>query len=290
MGVFLRKKPAFTGTPTVIPPGPQTGLIFLQNNAVNSDIEIRWSGANMVSRTTHTIIWKANYTQQTGYYATAWHSQIIPDTFPASVYEYGTHPFPSAAGAHDGNGQCIDGTGSVGTVHYYEIAGLGASDFICTAGGSPLIVTKGTWVLQARTCEIVSGTILRHTFYPDLTNFPAYSIVQDNLVANLPGTPTNPCFQFACSPWRADHPDPGKNDETPFGTLRGFAQFSARLNVTDIQTEGNSDSNSPQTSAGSASVWYINKNPTPSDVSDKSGAGHSPSYTNSNRPTQYNNP
>lgn len=283
-------RPSFCVPVLPAAPPPIFGLIFPANNTNNSNIELRWSGANLLPRNTHTAIWKVNYLQQAGYYATAWHTQVIADTFPASVYEYGTHPFPSAAGAKDGNGQCTDGTGGSGTVHYYEIAGLGASDFICTAGGSPLIVTKNTWVLQARTCEVISGTTLRHTFYPDLTNNASYSIVQDNLVANLPGTPTSPCFQLSCSPWRADHPAAGQNDETINGTLRGIALFNARLTLSDIQTEGNSDSNSPQTSAGSASVWYINKNPTPSDISDKSGAGHSPSYssnTGSSRPTLY---
>ena len=32
-------------------------------------------------------------------------------------------------------------------------------------------------------------------------------------------------------------------------------------------------------------TWYINDNPTPTDVTDKSSAGHDPSWANSNRPT-----
>lgn len=38
-------------------------------------------------------------------------------------------------------------------------------------------------------------------------------------------------------------------------------------------------------SANSITPWYVNLNPTPSDISDKSGAGHDPAWLNANRPT-----
>lgn len=39
-----------------------------------------------------------------------------------------------------------------------------------------------------------------------------------------------------------------------------------------------------RSTAGQASVWYINKNPTPTDVGDKSGVNHSPRWAAASRP------
>lgn len=265
----------------------QNGLIFPLNNVANSSIRLEWGGANLLSRTTHTAIWKAKYAQQTGYYAWGWHTQIT-GSFPASQYEYGTHPFP-CDGTFDGTGQALGGTAGAGTVHYYEIAALGASDFIATAGGSAYLVTKGIFYTQARTCEIVGGVTLRHKFYPDVVGNPGNVIVQDILLSSLPASPTAPIFAFGSSPWRDDSggSGPGSTDESPGGTFRSFALFSAALSIADITTEAASDSNSAQTGAGAAATWYINKNPTPTDITDKSGAGHTPVWANANRPTLY---
>jgi hypothetical protein len=37
--------------------------------------------------------------------------------------------------------------------------------------------------------------------------------------------------------------------------------------------------------AGSASIWYVNLNPTPTDISDKSGRGHNPEWVGNARPS-----
>jgi hypothetical protein len=73
--------------------------------------------------------------------------------------------------------------------------------------------------------------------------------------------------------------------------MRGIRQFNAALALADIQAEiaaiGN---NAAASAAGQGATWYINDNPTPSDVTDKSGAGHNPVWANANRPTQWNGP
>ena len=51
-----------------------------------------------------------------------------------------------------------------------------------------------------------------------------------------------------------------------------FAEIQAKLALTS------DDTTDPDR-------WYSNINPTPTDVSDKSGAGHSPTWANANRPT-----
>ena len=51
--------------------------------------------------------------------------------------------------------------------------------------------------------------------------------------------------------------------------------------IADIVSEANAPLS---TSAGSAGVWYLNMNPTPNDISDKSGRGHHPTWAGSGRP------
>jgi hypothetical protein len=44
------------------------------------------------------------------------------------------------------------------------------------------------------------------------------------------------------------------------------------------------------TSAGSSSIWYLNVNPTPTDISDKSGRGHQPAWVGPERPLLWTGP
>jgi len=242
-----------------------------------------WQGVNLLPRTSHTVIWQSTYRQQSGYYAETWHTSY-DGTWHGSTYEFGCHPYPTN-GSIDGAGQSTGGTGGTGSAHYHEIAGLGANDFIASPGRSPLQVVNGTALWHARTCQVIGGTTLRHTYWPDLIGHPSMSIVQDISLASL-ATPTTPVFLFGCSPWTAGSGG-SSNQETPSGMMRGFALFSTALSQADILSELASSGNSAVTSAGQPSVWYINKNPTPTDISDKSGAGHSPTWANANRPQLY---
>jgi hypothetical protein len=260
------------------------GLTFPGNNAAGGDIRIVFSGANLLSRTAHTFLWKSNYVADTGYRAFTWHAHN-DGSFHTDSYEYGCHPFPCDGNA-DGNGQATGGTGSSGSVHYHEIAGLGAQDRISSPGGAnggPKILVLDTWRWYARQA-FISGANLVHRYYRNLENDLNDYIEQTILLADLT-SPSAPAFYLGCSDWTSGANGAGTNPECPKGSHRGFAAFSAALTAAECQTELASDSDSPQTAAGISSVWYINKNPTPSDVSDKSGSGHSPSYANANRPT-----
>lgn len=71
--------------------------------------------------------------------------------------------------------------------------------------------------------------------------------------------------------------------------------FDAALSLSDITTEAaNESTNAAVTTAGRDSIWYSNKSPTPTDVSDKQTqrTQHSPNgpnsgWANANRPTLY---
>jgi len=260
----------------------QTGLIFASNHVSGSDIRLEWAGANLLPRTSHTAIWTARYIHQLGYYAVTWHTSN-DGSWHASLYEFGAHPYPTT-GSVDSTGQSTGGLGSSGETQYYEIAGLGASDFIASPGpGETFPVVKDVWVRQARTCKVVNGDTLRHRFWPDLSR-PAKFIQQDVRLADYQADAAkavSPTFVFGCSPWTASG---NVNGETPSGTFRAIKLFDAALPIADIVSESSSGSDLAVTSSGRTSVWYINENPTPKDISDKSGASHSPRWANANRP------
>ena len=269
-----------------------TGLRFPANNTTRSDIRMNWLGTNLLPRTSQTAIWKIMYSQQSGYYTVAW--QCSNDgTFHYDKYEFGTHPYP-CRGSFDASGQSTQGTSNAGTVHYFEIAGLGEApavkfghDYIASPGGKNKLVVKGVWYTQARTVEIINGTTLRHKFWTDVVNDPNHVIQQDIPLSSL-NTVAKPVFLFGCSPWTSSNFNGTgsgySNNECPSGVLRSIKLFNKPLTLADITAEAAGNSNSAVTSAGKASVWYINENPTPSDITDKSGAGHSPSWANANRP------
>lgn len=265
----------------------QSGLQFLANDVAGSDIRLNWGSANLLSRTAHTVIWKARYFQQTGYYAVIWHCQDDGNFNFSGMYEYGTHPYPSDA-TFDGNGQALVAPSGAKVDHWFEVAGLSGHDYIATPGGSSKQVVKGVWYTQARTCEIISGTTLRHKYWPDVVGDPSFSIQQEISLASL-NSPASTMFLVGASPWTSSNFSGSgsgyTNSETPGAVIRGVKLFSAPLTISDIASEADSGISSPVTAAGISSVWYMNENPTPSDVSDKSGAGHSPSWANANRPT-----
>jgi len=253
---------------------PVTGLIFPSNNVAGSDIGLDWTGSDMVPRLDHTVIWKAKYEQQDGYYAWAWHV-FADNAWHGGAGEYGTHPYPTTATV-DGSGYSTGGTGSSGAVHYHEIAnGL---DKI-SDGGSPLLVVKDVWLSQARTCETVGSNYV-HTYWPDIDGNPSFSITWTTSTAPNTGSFGAMKFRFGASPWTATG---SANEETPSGTFRHLLQYSRAMSLSEIQAKLALTTNDTT----DADRWYSNINPTPSDVADKSGQGHNPSWANSNRPTLY---
>lgn len=273
---------------------PQAATIYAlnwdkDNTQANSDIRLKWDGSNLLSRTAHTAIWRYNPRQQTGYYVVAWHS---PNTgsWDGGAYSFGTHPWPGSDCATNANGQALNGTGSSGTAHCWEVAGTGgAVDWLISGpglgSGTGITVTKDIWYVQARRVRTGGscGSDYEHSYFPDLLNNPSQVI--NVCLASITGAGSTPAFYFGSSDWSASG---STNEETLGGKLRGIQLYSTGLSDADIATEAaNITSNTPQTSAGISNVWYMNQNPRPSDVTDKSGAGHDPSWVNANRPTEW---
>jgi hypothetical protein len=177
------------------------------------------------------------------------------DTPPHSADTYyGAHPYPYPQRGH------------TGSTHHWEIAAR-AGDYL-----SPERVVYNVWYTQAlRVWSDSSGK--HHEFY---WNLPDTSKV---IRVDLPTTygnimPPKPVLTFGDAPWAPSR-------EILNGVLRGIQIYSSTLSLSEIQSEIN---NPLSTSKGASSIWYMNLNPTPTDISDKSGRGHHPQWVGGERP------
>lgn len=260
------------------------GLTFPSNGVSGSNLALDWTGADMVPAHSHTVIWKARYVQQTGYYAVTWHCRA-DDSYSGGPDYIGAHPYP-CDGTADADGQASSGHyGSGYTTHYFEVVSRGGRDYICTAGGTPLAVTKDQWYSQARTVEVInSGTQVRFRYWPDIENNSSYVIEIIEAIGDVTLSGNALKFRIGCSPWDTSGSGAGSTaGETVSGTLRHILQYDTALTLAQIQAKLALTADDTT----DANIWYSNLNPRPDDVTDKSGAGHHPSWANSNRPTLY---
>ncbi len=219
-----------------------------------------------------TYIWKYRPRQQAGYYVTMWYSRadgFFNQGSPAYDAYYGGHPYPRGGG---------NGT----TVHDWELAGMyDGSDTINTLSGSPLQVAKNVWYTQALRITVNGNGTKTARFYinlPSVANGNVISTTSDSGYGN--STPRSPAITFGDSPWYNQY-----QHERLSGVLRGIKIIAKSLSESDLVAEAASDS--LVTSDGVNNVWYMNINPTPSDIADKSGKGHNPTWASSTRPSLY---
>ena len=239
--------------------GPTTGLDFPGSHATSNTVRFRFT--NPLSIYPATYIWRVYPRQQTGYYTTffwgndgdfSWGGVYGADTY------YGAHPYPPQ--------------GSGGTSHQWEIAAL-ARDYLSNES-----VVYGRWYTQAlRVWSDSNGK--HHEFYWDLPN--TSRVIRVDLPSDYGNiNPPRPALTFGDAPW-------APSQEILNGILRGIQIYSTTLSVNDILTEMQSPRG---TNAGSSNIWYLNLNPTPSDISDKSGAGHHPEWVGSERARLWTGP
>ncbi len=267
--------------------------------ASNSFVQVLWdsTSGDMLPRHEHTAIWRYKPHQQSGYYAVFWHAPNN-GSWDGGAYSYGTHPYPATNCTVNGNGSALTGTGSGGTAHCWEEAGLatgpegsGPADYLNTVGaGTGVTVVKDLWYVQIRRVrKMVSGPHTgewEHRFIPDYLGNPSFEIIQyvTTIAAPAGGNPAN---YIGVSDWSGSAGG-GNSEETLFGVIRGVQFYDAYLSDADAGTEaGNQFSNTPVTASGIANVWYMNQNPIPTDWTDKSGQGHDPTWGNANRPIQW---
>jgi hypothetical protein len=239
------------------PGGAVSGLNFPSNGSTSSDVRFRFTGAALQPMYPATYIWSVNPRQQSGYYTTFFHG---PESFPTTNSFYGAHPYPKSPPG--------------GNTHSWEIA-ANFGDFTNDASGNDTTVQYGRWHTQALVVTSSgSNTVLN--FYWDLPN------TSKRITTTVPATvpASNQALSFGDAPWAI-------GNERLSGILRGIQSYSSALPLSDILAEAITPMS---TSSGATSIWYLNLNPTPNDISDKSGKGHHPSWASSARPSLWTGP
>ncbi len=168
--------------------------------------------------------------------------------FFASRTYYGFHPYPDWSSAYQ---------------HFWEIAAPPGIDLL-----SESHVIYDRWYIQVAICRVAEG-VATYDFYwdwPDKAKTLHY-------VGEERSDPPAPVLAIGGAPW-----NPGQ--ETWDGVLRGFQFYDSALTEEDIDRE--------ITSPGSVRrPWYLNINPAPDDISDKSGSGNNPSWVGVERPAAW---
>lgn len=268
-----------------IPAFPTSGLEFVGNQDANGDVNLYWDQGDMLPRFDHTAIWKFKpHTGIIGYHTLFWHLMNTSDyTWQAANYEFGTHGYP-CDGNFDVDGLPTNPTADSGTLQFYEIAGLSAVDKIAKPMNQSIPVDSGGFVTQARQC-VSSGGYYWHRYWPNVASPGLY--IEAGVLTGDMETPTRPWFTLGSSPWTPTGASNG-NWECPDGVVTGLRFFNdGTMSIQDIGSESAFNDNLTVTSAGAASVWYINDNPTIDDVTDKSGNGRHGKWTTARRPTTW---
>lgn len=274
---------------------PKTGLLFASNNPASQppQVQLLWTGANLVPRKSFSATWQVNYNQQNGYFGGVAYYPWRPGGggWDYNNYSCGFLPYPT-----DGSYGSAGTTGTTyasGNVHYFELIGPGG-DRISTSiydlefgeVQEALLVEKNRWYTSGCTVELVSGSLVKENYWPDIANRPDFKITiyhdVDETYVNTPADPAyrnDPCLFIGDYFWStAEHTS---------AYYRGIKLFNTPLAKSDLFAEAVAESNVAQTSAGAAALWYANINPTVADITDKSGNAHDPVWSNANRPADW---
>ncbi len=209
-----------------------------------------------------TYIWRALPRRQAGYYtAFFWGNDDDRGTLDTFLWKpgrdadsyYGAHPYPVPPPR--------------GTDHRWEIS-VNREDVL----GGP--VDYGRWHTQAlRVWGDSRGK--HHDFYWDLPRTDPWRRLQYLLCPDWgEARPPRPALTWGDAPWA-----PGK--EVWCGVLRGLQIYSARLSQTEILREVDQPGS---TRSGAVHLWYLNLDPTPDDIGDRSGRGNQPEWVGDERP------
>jgi hypothetical protein len=236
------------------------GLDFPGSAGVKRTMRFRFT--NPLAIYPATYIWWAFPRRQAGYYtAFFWGNDdgrgdlktfLWTPSGDADSY-YGAHPYPHPR-PH-------------GTNHRWEISVMQVD----IVNG---LVEYDRWHLQAlRVWADADGK--HHEFYWDLPRTsPNHRVYYRTPPDWGNARPPSPALTWGDAPWA-----PGK--EVWHGMLRGMQVYESCLPVADILREEAMPRSTPE---GARSLWYLNRDPTPDDIADRSGRGHHPQWVGLERP------
>ena len=253
---------------------PMTGLDFPGSSAVATTMRFKFVDPHRNGLPIYgpdgrgvTYVWRAFPRRQSGYYtAFFWGNDDGRGTMDTFVWDdrradtyYGAHPYPRLP--------------PNGSVHDWEIS-IEQEDYVRGA------VDYDRWHTQVlRVWSDARGK--HHQFYWDFPKTDARHRVTRVSPPDWGNrNPPAPALTWGDAPW-----NPG--NEVWNGVLRGIQIYATRLSLDDVRAEVASPLS---TAAGAASVWYLNLDPTPDDITDKSGAGHDPMWVGPERPALFSDP
>lgn len=189
-------------------------------------------------------------------------SNWVPDSRDGNRNPWGFHPYP------------VDAEGSVSNTtldrHRWEIADGG--DTVSTEE-----VEYQRWYTQVIRISGAVGQPKTLEYFTDYGNYGLSTTdgyIRRDWTANQSDTlPENPTLMVGYAAWEPDN-------ELYSGIVRGYQIYSRSLSDAEV----NAEISEPLSSAGAA-IWYLNLNPTPTDISDKSGNGNDPSWVSALRPS-----
>lgn len=193
-----------------------------------------------------------------------------------SGYEYsyyGCHPYPTTAPTGDGK---------------WEISAA-AADVVTRDDGSSPYVTVNEWYSQACIASDLGGGNFREKFYIDLPSVSTTdTITHDTSAARV--SPPTPAIVVGQAPDLAGESWGGYSRwEEQNAIIRGLQFYSTALTQAQVVALGALDSDAAVLSYCAAnsitSLWFLNMNPKPTDVTDKSGAGNHGAWDGAGRPT-----
>ncbi len=231
-----------------------TGLSFPSNGDTWADIRFRWKGSTLMPMYPATYVWRVNERKQNGYYSILmWGPE---SDFQSDGY-YAAQPFPQGSGDK-----------SYSSAHRWSIS-ASSHDFSDDANGHATGLGYGEWKTQAlRVYD--NGTYKVHDYFWDLPDTTKMIRV---LMPRSYGSrkPLLPAITIGDAPWDL-------RTSRLSGILRGLQFYGNKLSGADLVSE---IANPLTTSAGKTNIWYLNINPTPDDITDKSGKGHNPAWVSS---------
>lgn len=184
---------------------------------------------------------------------------------------YGCHPYPVPKPLGDGK---------------WEISVYG-QDFVTRDDASEPDMVPDEWYSQGFVASRASSTVTNHKFYIDLPSVASadtISVEVDNVLWNNEDPP-EPCICVGQAPDPWGH-QPRSEEQNAI--IRGLQFYDSALSQAHIVALGALETNQDVLDYCSnnsiTSLWYLNMNPTPSDVTDKSGNGNHPSWDGAERP------
>jgi len=259
--------PSPSPTPTPTPPPGSTGLEWSGNESTIFERRIVFTNPFPIYPATYVFSVfprKKDTGPNARYYTTFFwgnNGNFVWDGGSGNTY-YGMHPYPTPAPL--GPGQ-------------WEIS-IRSNDFVT---GSE--VQWDRWYTQVIRVWRESASTTRHEFYwdwPDKTKLLQQTINDSTWAATNPPRPAIVVGQapnFNGQSWGGY-----AGFEEFKGIIRGMQFYNSLLTLPQIDSE--------LAAPGSAvRPWYLNLNPTPADIGDKSGSNHHPVWEGADRPALWTN-